>query len=66
MILHNRINRKELRKKMQEDATPRTTLSFYKYVNLSEPEKMRDELYRAWSAMGILGRIYLAKEGINA
>ena len=66
MILHNRINRKELRKKMQEDATPRTTLSFYKYVNLSEPEKMRDELYRAWSAMGILGRIYLAKEGINS
>ena len=27
---------------------------------------MRDELYRAWHAMGVLGRIYLAKEGINA
>lgn len=66
MILHNRINRKELRKKIQEDPTPRTTISFYKYVNIAEPEKLRDELYRAWHAMGVLGRIYLAKEGINA
>ncbi|OGH84895.1 MAG: hypothetical protein A2493_01470, partial [Candidatus Magasanikbacteria bacterium RIFOXYC12_FULL_33_11] len=66
MILHNRINRKELRQKIQEDPIPRTTLSFYKYVNIAEPEKMRDELYRAWHAMGVLGRIYLAKEGINS
>ncbi|MFA7314310.1 MAG: rhodanese-related sulfurtransferase [Candidatus Magasanikbacteria bacterium] len=66
MTLHNRINRELLRKQIQEDSTPRTTLSFYRYVHIVESEKMRDELYRAWSVMGVLGRIYIAKEGINS
>lgn len=64
--LHNRINRELLRQKIKEDPTSRTTLSFYRYVKIAEPEKMRDELYRAWEVFGVLGRIYLAKEGINS
>ena len=44
----------------------RTTLSFYRYVKLEEPEVLRDAWRSAWQAQGILGRIYLAHEGINA
>lgn len=64
--LINIYNKEELKQKIQDDPTPRTTLSFYRYVNLEDPTALRDELFRAWSAMGVLGRIYLAKEGINA
>lgn len=42
------------------------TLSFYKYVTLADPAKLRDELHKIWSELGILGRIYVAHEGINA
>lgn len=42
------------------------TLSFYKYVKLADPQAMRDELFQAWSKLGVLGRIYVAHEGINA
>ncbi|MFA7245513.1 MAG: rhodanese-related sulfurtransferase [Candidatus Magasanikbacteria bacterium] len=66
MSLYNKVNNNTLRKWIKEDTTPRTTLSFYRYVKILEPDKMRDELYRAWGAMGVLGRIYLAKEGINS
>lgn len=64
--LVNIYNKEELKEQIQNDPTPRTTISFYRYVNLEDPDAMRDELYRAWFAMGVLGRIYLAKEGINA
>lgn len=50
---------------MQENI-PRTTLSFYKYVRIVNPEGMRDELYEKFSELGCLGRIYVASEGINA
>ncbi|MEX1187700.1 MAG: rhodanese-related sulfurtransferase [Bacteroidia bacterium] len=66
MFLHNRVNHEELRKRIQNDNTPRTTLSFYRYVILENPAQMRDELYRAWAELGVLGRIYIAREGINA
>lgn len=42
------------------------TLSFYKYVRLSDPAKTREELFDTWSGLGVLGRIYVAREGINA
>lgn len=66
MFLHNRINSKELRERIKNDPTPRTTLSFYRYVWLSEVSALRDELYKEWAALGVLGRIYIAPEGINA
>lgn len=66
MFLYNRINKEILKKKIQEDNTPRITLSFYKYVNIEDPHFLRDEFYKKWSALNVLGRIYLAKEGINA
>ncbi len=44
----------------------RRTVSFYRYVKLEHPEALRQELSDAWSALGVLGRVYLAAEGINA
>ena len=50
---------------MHSGTEPRTTLSFYKYHNIEKPSEFRDELYRSWSGLDVLGRIYLAHEGIN-
>lgn len=49
-----------------KDATQRKTLSFYRYVKIDDPQSYRDELYQGFEALGCLGRIYLAEEGINA
>ena len=51
---------------MEEDSTPRTTISFYKYVHLTDPQAFRDEMYRAFYAIGVMGRIYVSYEGVNA
>ena len=45
---------------------PRTTLSFYRYVRLKEVDALRHALYTEWEALGVLGRIYLSQEGVNA
>lgn len=42
------------------------TLSFYKYLRFLDPSAVRDELERVWGDFGVLGRIYVANEGINA
>jgi UPF0176 protein len=64
--LFNRISREELRLKIEQDNTPRTTLSFYKYFNIETPQEFRDELWKNFTALGVLGRVYVANEGINA
>ncbi|HYC40202.1 MAG TPA: rhodanese-related sulfurtransferase [Chitinophagaceae bacterium] len=66
MPLHNRVSRRELRDRIAQDPTPRTTISFYRYFPVSDPELFRNELYRHFSRIGVLGRIYVAHEGINA
>ncbi len=66
MILHNRINKDELKRQMENDQTERITLSFYRYIQLPDPHEYRDQLYLDLSSLGVLGRIYVAHEGINA
>lgn len=44
----------------------RTTVSFYRYVAIADPEAFREKLVARWGALSCLGRIYVAKEGINA
>ena len=51
---------------MAEEGFARKTCSFYRYINIDEPQALRDELYKEWFALRILGRVYLAAEGINA
>lgn len=65
-LLCNRVNRRELKERLQQDPEQRITLSYYKYVQLPDPQAFRDELYRVYQSLGVLGRIYVAREGVNA
>lgn len=65
-LLHNRISQAELKKLLYEEKEPRTTLSFYQYFSITDPQQFRDGLYAALNAMKVFGRIYVAREGINA
>lgn len=64
--LHNIYSKDILKKKIEAEDFGRTTISFYKYVILENPDLLRNELYREWESLGVLGRIYIAREGINA
>ncbi len=66
MLLYNRVDKKLLKERLAEDNTPRTTVSLYKYVEILDPHKYRDHLYTEWESIGCMGRVYIAKEGINA
>lgn len=65
-LLHNRISRKELKERILKDPTPRITISFYCYFKIENPADFRNELYRSLKELDVMGRIYLAHEGINA
>lgn len=64
--LFNKIDSRELRQKLEASKRKRITVSFYKYWKLRNPEFFRDFLYLNWDELGVLGRIYVANEGINA
>lgn len=65
-VLYNKISNAVLKQQMLEDDTPRTTISFYKYFQIENPETFRNNLYRKFNDLGVLGRVYIASEGINA
>jgi UPF0176 protein len=65
-LLHNRKSKEECIAEIQKETFKRRTVSFYRYVNIKNPKKMRDTLYQEWDQMNIRGRIYVAHEGINA
>jgi UPF0176 protein len=64
--LRNIYSKEECLARVKAEPFKRTTISFYKYVNIEDPQTMRDNLYRLFDAMRVLGRIYVAEEGINA
>lgn len=66
MKLHNTVNGEELKKRILESTEPRTTISFYKYAKIGNPHVFRDHIYIHFDEVGVLGRIYVATEGINA
>ncbi len=65
MKLYNRVNSDELKRQLLESKEERITLSFYKYYQLPNPHFFRDYIYYHWSQLGVFGRIYVAKEGVN-
>ena len=65
-FLFNQKGREQLKTELAEEGFARKTCSFYRYINIDEPQALRDELYKEWFALRILGRVYLAAEGINA
>jgi len=65
-MLRNRINSKELKERIRQSSEQRTTISFYKYHKIEDSNSFRNELYKSLDNVGVLGRIYVAHEGINA
>ena len=65
-VLHNRISQEELKRRLMEETEPRTTISFYQYFFIENPQVFRDQLYVQLNALNVFGRIYVAQEGINA
>lgn len=65
-VLHNLVSNKELKERMLAETEPRTTVSFYKYFRIQDPQAFRDRLYRTLLDLKVFGRIYVAAEGINA
>ena len=66
MQLYNKLSAEERAKIIDQNSQERITLSFYKYFKLGNPSLFRDHLFIVWSDLDVLGRIYVAKEGINA
>ncbi len=65
MRLYNLVNNDELKRRLLESEEARVTLSFYKYHQLEDPDRFRNELFVRLSEVGVFGRIYVAHEGIN-
>ena len=64
--LFNKINRKELKIALANESFNRVTVSFYKYFKIDSPSDFRDRIYTKLDQLKIFGRVYVAKEGINA
>lgn len=66
MQLYNKLSAKERATLLEEAGQDRLTLSFYQYAKIGNPELFRNHLFIAWDELEVLGRIYVANEGINA
>ena len=64
--LYNQKSKDLLVKKLESEDFNRTTCSFYKYVTIVDPITFRDKIYEEFDNLEILGRVYIAEEGINA
>ena len=64
--IFNKLSKSQAIEKLNKELFNRKTVSFYRYVILDTPLALRDKLYLQWKELGVLGRIYLAHEGINA
>ena len=64
--MFNKLSKKQAVQLLKKENFKRITISFYRYVIIDNPQKLRDALYLDWLNLGVLGRIYLAHEGINA
>lgn len=66
MQLWNTLNKEELESKWRESGYKFVTISFYQYAHIPNPRLFRDHLFQMWSNIDVVGRTYVAKEGINA
>lgn len=65
-VLFNRVERKKLIEMVRQEPFRRKIVSFYRYAPIEDPQTLRDELYKSWLELKVLGRIYVAREGMNA
>ncbi len=66
MQLWNTLSKEELEAKLKELGYDYVTISFYQYAHIDNPRLFRDHLFTMWSNLDVVGRTYVAKEGINA
>ena len=66
MQLYNKLNANERAQLIEEVGENRLTLSFYQYAQIGNPQLFRDYLFIHWDPLEVLGRTYIAYEGINA
>ena len=64
-LLYNRVSKALMKERLYAETEPRTTFSFYRYLDLADPPGFRDELYAQLDKFSVFGRIYVATEGIN-
>jgi UPF0176 protein len=66
MQLYNNLSAKERAELIEKAGKERLTISFYKYAKIGNTQIFRNHMFLAWDEFEVLGRIYVAKEGINA
>ena len=66
MQLYNTLSAQERAVLLEAAGSERLTLSFYQYAHIGNPSLFRDHLFLEWNPLEVLGRIYVAHEGINA
>ncbi len=66
MQLYNKLSAKERADMIDQAGENRLTISFYQYHKIGNPHVFRDHLFIQWNELGVLGRIYVSYEGINA
>ena len=66
MQLYNTLSAEERKALIAEAGLERLTVSFYAYHQIGNPSLFRDYLFIHWNDLEVLGRIYVAHEGINA
>jgi len=66
MRLYNIIDSKLLKENLKSEKIVRKTISFYRYFIIDNPQGFRDQIYQEWTELNCFGRIYIAREGINA
>ncbi|SHE48806.1 UPF0176 protein [Arenibacter palladensis] len=66
MQLYNTLSAKEREALIEEAGLERLTISFYQYARIGNPSIFRNHLFIHWNELDVLGRIYVAHEGINA
>ena len=66
MQLYNTLSAKERAALIEEAGQERLTISFYKYTRIDNTSIFRNHLFIQWNTLDVLGRIYVANEGINA
>ncbi len=66
MQLYNTLSAKERAALIEEAGKERLTISFYQYAHIGNTQIFRNHLFIRWNELDVLGRIYVAHEGINA
>jgi len=66
MQLYNTLSANEREALIEAAGQERLTISFYQYAHIKNPQLFRNHLFINWNELDVLGRIYVAFEGINA